>query len=93
MTATDPQLAAMPAERLAPAAAAYVEDMSTGPPSENDRARRPSIVTPGTPAGRSGASCSLAPAARGHGPAPARRPGRRTRAMRLRRPAGGREEA
>ena len=44
MTATDPRpaLAAMPAERLAPAAAALAgacaEDMNAGPPPEDDRA-------------------------------------------------------
>ena len=63
MTATDPQLAALLAERLEPAAEAYVEDMSTGPPPEDDRARVPPS-SPRTPAGRSGASCSLAVAAR-----------------------------
>ena len=39
MTATDPQPAAMPAERLAPAATAlaeaYAEDMGTAPPPED----------------------------------------------------------
>ena len=87
MTATDPQLAAMPAERLAPAAAAYVEDMSTGPPSENDRARRPSIVTldarrsirglmqPGSSRARprTGAGTPSGATDKGHAVAPARR--------------------
>ena len=51
MTATDPrsELATMMAERLEPAvealAEACVEDMSTGPPLEDDHARKPPIVT------------------------------------------------
>ncbi len=52
MTAPDPRpaLAAMLAEKLAPAAAAlaeaYAQDMSAAPLPEDDRACRPPVVTP-----------------------------------------------
>ncbi|MYE01424.1 MAG: hypothetical protein F4Y03_09100 [Alphaproteobacteria bacterium] len=97
MTATDPQLAALLAERLEPAAealaGAYVEDMSTGPPPEDDRARVPPVVTPDARRAIRGLMQLGCGCARGPGSALARRPGRRIGTMRLRQPAGGREES
>ncbi len=59
MTATDPQLAAMPAERLAPAAAALAEacaeDMSANPQGEGKRHERG--VMPGQAAGYASCAC------------------------------------
>ena len=94
MTATDPRpvLAAMLAEKLAPAAAtlagACAEDMSAAPPPEDDRA-----LAGHHRAGRAALRAPFVTPDGGAAACPGPDPGRRARAMRLRRPAGGRNES